>query len=162
MRREHRDGASPSRRALLGLGAAVLTSGCAGGGERAGGRSSAAAPRLLDAEAFASELERGDRWLLNVHVPDDGSLPGTDRAVAFDQLPERRDELPAQGTALAVYCRTGSMSAQAVPVLVRLGYDDVVELDGGMVAWQEAGRPLLPQGSVEGYVEGYQDQEGGS
>lgn len=136
----------------MGAGAAVLTGGCAGDGRARGGASSAAAaPRLLDAEAFADELERGDRWVLNVHVPDGGSLPGTDRAVAFDQLPQRRDELPAQGTALAVYCRTGSMSAQAVPVLATLGYDDVVELRGGMVAWQEAGRPLLPPGSVEGY-----------
>lgn len=143
---------------MLGAGAAVLTGGCAADSGTEAGRSSTAASRLLDVEAFADELERGDRWVLNVHVPDDGSLPGTDRAVAFDQLPARRDELPEAGTALAVYCRTGSMSAQAVPVLATLGYDDVVELRGGMVAWQEAGRSLLAPGSVEGY----QDQEAGS
>ena len=40
---------------------------------------------------------------------------------------------------MAIYCRSGTMSAAAAPVLAELGYDDIVELDGGMVAWTASG-----------------------
>lgn len=35
------------------------------------------------------------------------------------------------------------MSAIAAEALVRLGYRNVVDLEGGMVAWQRAGYPLV-------------------
>ena len=145
---------SVSRRSLLGAGAAILGSGCGGAprSDATAGSASATRARLLDPHAFAQEVDKGDRFVLNVHVPDDGSLPGTDRAVAFDELRERWEELPAVGTAMAVYCRTGNMSEQAVPELAAMGFDDIVELRGGMVAWQEAGLPLLPAGAVGGYT----------
>ncbi len=83
---------------------------------------------------------------INVHVPDEGSIAGTDLWIPFDQIAARRDELPSTSTPLAVYCRSGRMSAIAVEALAGLGYASIVELDGGMIAWQEAGRPLLPPG----------------
>ena len=39
---------------------------------------------------------------------------------------------------------SGNMSATAGRDLLDLGYSDVVELDGGMQAWQSSGRTLLP------------------
>ena len=45
----------------------------------------------------------------------------------------------------AVYCRSGRMSAIAVRELARLGYGTIVELRGGMVAWEASGRRLLPR-----------------
>jgi len=35
------------------------------------------------------------------------------------------------------------MSTQAAQTLVGLGYTNVVEVDGGMVAWQSAGNQLV-------------------
>ena len=107
----------------------------------------AAAVRLLDPTEFAAAIA-GDRVTINVHVPDQGSLPGTDLALPFDQITARAAELPPdRSTPLAIYCMTGTMSAIAGPELTALGYTDVVELRGGMQAWQAAGRPLLPAGS---------------
>lgn len=74
-------------------------------------------------------------------------MPGTDLAIPFDQIAARKSELPALTTPLAVYCRSGRMSAIAVQTLSGLGYTDVVELEGGMIAWEAAGRPLLPPAS---------------
>jgi rhodanese-related sulfurtransferase len=34
------------------------------------------------------------------------------------------------------------MSNEAAQVLVQLGYTNVWNLDGGMVAWENSGRPL--------------------
>ena len=107
----------------------------------------AAAVRLLDPAEFQAAIA-GDRVTINVHVPDQGSLPGTDLAIPYDQITRRAAELPQdRSTPLAIYCRSGNMSAIAGPELTALGYTDVVELRGGMQAWRAAGRPLLPAGS---------------
>lgn len=85
---------------------------------------------------------------VNVHVPDEGSLVGTDFTVPYMDMPTQASRLPAdRGTPLAVYCRTGRMSAEAVQSLVKLGYRNVVELRGGMEAWTASGRALLPPAS---------------
>ncbi len=38
------------------------------------------------------------------------------------------------------------MSATAARELVKLGYTDVWNLDGGMIAWKQLGYPLLDKG----------------
>ena len=100
---------------------------------------------LLSPEGYADMLEAGDRYAINVHTPDEGSIAGTDLAIAFDQLEAREAELPAErSTKLAIYCMSGNMSATAAETLAAMGYTDIVDLQGGMAAWQATGRDLLP------------------
>ncbi len=104
-----------------------------------------AAARHLDPAQFAAFLEGGRTFVLNVHVPDEGSIAGTDSTIPFDRLGAQAVELPTdRATPIAVYCRSGTMSAIAVDTLTELGYQDVTELRGGMIAWAESGRQLLP------------------
>ena len=51
-----------------------------------------------------------------------------------------------KGAKLVLYCRSGGMGAIAARTLVKLGYSDVWNLDGGMIAWEEAGYPLVDKG----------------
>lgn len=104
----------------------------------------AAPSRLLAPEAFATAVADTQRVMINVHVPDEGSIARTDLSIPFDEIKARSDELPGMGTPLAVYCRSGRMSAIAVKALAALGYHDILELRGGMIAWEADGRPLLP------------------
>lgn len=107
----------------------------------------AAPPRLVAPAAFAKAVAQKGTVTINVHVPDEGSLAGTDLWIPFDRVAASRTRLPAtKTTPLAVYCRSGRMSAIAVRVLARLGYGNIVELRGGMVAWEASGRRLLPPG----------------
>ena len=45
-----------------------------------------------------------------------------------------------------VYCRSGRRSAQAAEELVKLGFTDVRNLQGGILLWTESGKPLVKPG----------------
>jgi rhodanese-related sulfurtransferase len=122
--------------------AVFALAGCGGSDDRTAAPSSLVAP-----DAFAAAMAEPGRVTLNVHTPDEGSLEGTDLAIPFDQLEARAAELPAAGTPVALYCRSGNMSATAATTLAELGYDDVVELDGGFRAWQASGRLVVASAS---------------
>lgn len=97
--------------------------------------------RLVDPADFESALADPDAVIINVHIPYDGEIRGTDLFMAFDDI--NTTVLPNdRATPLLVYCRTGNMSTIAVDRLVTLGFTDIVELDGGMNAWQTSGRTL--------------------
>ena len=82
--------------------------------------------------------------VVNTHVPFEGDLPGTDLSVPYDEIGQSpRDRLPGDENArIAVYCKSGRMSAQAAEKLVALGYEDVWDLEGGMDGWRRAGLAL--------------------
>lgn len=109
-----------------------------------GGGSNVGEGALVGPAEFAAAVARPGTVTVNVHVPDEGSIRGTDLWIPYDQIETRADSLPARSRPLAVYCRSGSMSALAVAKLRALGYESVTELDGGMIAWEASGRPLLP------------------
>lgn len=79
--------------------------------------------------------------LVNVHIPFEGRIAGTDLEIPFDQItrPENLAKLPADKNArMVLYCRSGSMSKIAVNALVKLGYTNLVDVKGGMLAWEAA------------------------
>jgi rhodanese-related sulfurtransferase len=126
------------RRALLILvaGFALLVVGC-------GSKAKTAQPRLVSPAEFAAAVAEPGTVTINVLGPGTESIPGTDLFISVDQLSASRGELPSPSTKLAVYCAHGNTSAVAVPILEQLGYENIVELDGGMAAWLASGRKLV-------------------
>lgn len=47
------------------------------------------------------------------------------------------------GVTYLVYCRTGNRSATAVAQMRSAGLTDVIDVEGGVVSWTEAGLPLV-------------------
>ncbi len=100
----------------------------------------------VSVEGLALLMEEQEFPLINVHIPYEGEIEGTDAFIPFNEIEQNLDQLPDDKEArIVLYCRSGSMSAQAARTLAALGYTDVWNLDGGMIAWENSGRPLLRQ-----------------
>jgi rhodanese-related sulfurtransferase len=98
----------------------------------------------LDVAETASLLERPDVTLVNVHVPYEGEIEGTDLFLDYQQAAALESALPQDKNArIVVYCRSDRMSGLAADVWADAGYTRLYNLDGGFEAWQEAGLPLL-------------------
>lgn len=69
--------------------------------------------------------------------------------VPLMELPHRLAHLSTGQT--LVVCRVGARSAQAVGYLAQQGFD-VVNLAGGMLDWEAAGRPLVSESGQPPYV----------
>ena len=73
---------------------------------------------------------------IDVREPDEvaeGTLPGTVN-IPLGTLPDRIGELDPNRRAV-VLCRSGGRSTQACTFLVANGFGDVINLDGGMLAY---------------------------
>ncbi len=66
------------------------------------------------------------------------------------QVPQRFTELDAEHRILVV-CKVGGRSAQATQFLCAQGRD-AVNLAGGMVAWEAAGRPMVRDDAGTAFV----------
>ncbi|HKZ82158.1 MAG TPA: rhodanese-like domain-containing protein [Anaerolineae bacterium] len=92
---------------------------------------------------LADLLKSKDFFFANTHIPYEGEIEQTDGFIPYDEITQRLSELPADKNAkIVLYCRSGRMSAIAAEALVKGGYTDVWNLDGGMIAWEEAGFSL--------------------
>lgn len=70
----------------------------------------------------------------------DGHIHGS-RLLPLNALRQRLNELPADQTIVCV-CRSGNRSKFACEELAAAGFENVVNLSGGMFGWQMSGYPV--------------------
>ncbi len=107
-----------------------------------GGAAMDASDMSVGVDDFASRMAEPDAFVVNVHLPDEGSIAGTDAAIPYDRVAGDTRLPDDTTTPIVLYCQTGRMSAEAATALMDAGYADVVHLDGGMDAWVAAGRSV--------------------
>jgi molybdopterin/thiamine biosynthesis adenylyltransferase len=98
----------------------------------------------------AREIERGDVALVDTREPheyEEAHIEGG-RLVPPGLL---RDEIesvvPDRSQRVLLYCRSGNRSGKAAAQMAEMGYEDVANVAGGILAWQEDGLPVV---SAEG------------
>ena len=121
--------------AVVALVAAYFALGMPGM-DHSGGEVTALSPK-----EFGERLRDPEAFVVNVHVPDEGGIDGTDAEIPYDRI-VGDGRLPGHGTQLLLYCKTGRMSEIAGRDLVREGYTRVAHLAGGMEGWKRAGFDL--------------------
>jgi rhodanese-related sulfurtransferase len=99
-------------------------------------------PHPLFQSAFYLD-QNPDTPVVNVHVPYEGHIEGTDAFVDFETIATWKDLPDDVDAPIVLYCRSGNMSGQAAADLTALGYTRIIDLEGGMNAWTAAGFELL-------------------
>ena len=90
-------------------------------------------------------INRGKSTIVDVRSAVEfagGHLPGA-KNIPLAELASRIGELDKmKSKSIVVVCQSGTRSARAAGVLGKAGFDDVINLDGGVSAWQTQGLPL--------------------
>lgn len=100
--------------------------------------------KVIPVTRLKSMLDSKDFLLVNVHIPYEGEIKGTDLFIPYNEIEKNLDKLPADKNAkIVIYCRSGNMSSIAAKTLARLGYTNITDVEGGMVEWEREGYPLI-------------------
>jgi rhodanese-related sulfurtransferase len=95
-------------------------------------------------------LDRGDKAFLLVDVREEsewnaGHIPG---AIHLGKGVIERDieqKVPETDKEIILYCGGGFRSALAAESLTKMGYTNVISMDGGWRGWKEAGHPVAKE-----------------
>lgn len=100
----------------------------------------------VPAEGFVLDVREDDEWAAG-HVEGALHIPMSDFVARFGELTEAIED----GRRVHVMCRVGGRSAQVTQYLVRQEID-AVNVDGGMQAWDGAGRPMVTDNGTPAFV----------
>ena len=85
-------------------------------------------------------MQQQDIFLVDVHVPEQQHIKGTDLFIPYNEIEKHKDKLPKdKNTAIYLYCESGPMGNAAARSLYDLGYGNLFNLEGGAKAWRKAG-----------------------
>lgn len=93
-----------------------------------------------------ARIARGDKFLL-IDVREDhewsqGHLPGAKHLGKGIIERDIESVVPDSDTEMVLYCGGGYRSALAADALQKMGYMNVVSMDGGFRGWKDAGLPI--------------------
>jgi rhodanese-related sulfurtransferase len=94
----------------------------------------------------AAEFNSQGTLLLDVREPSEyAEVHAKDATlIPLGQLPSRLNEIAQyKNKPVAVICRSGRRSAQGVDILRNAGFTQVTNVEGGTIAWVNAGLPVV-------------------
>ena len=106
----------------------------------------------VDANTFEQKINAGGVQVLDVRTAGEYSGSHLKNVMLADwtnkaQFEERVKYLDKNKT-LLVYCAAGGRSGQAAVWLKEQGFKEVVNLQGGITAWNAAGKPVVREGGA--------------
>jgi rhodanese-related sulfurtransferase len=101
------------------------------------------ASRVVDVNEAHRRQSAAGALLVDVRQPDEWSAGHAPNAklIPLGSLAGRLGEVPRDREVLLI-CRSGNRSGSAQRQLLQLGYEQVVNVSGGMHAWAGAGLPV--------------------
>jgi len=146
--------------AITAFSVALLAAGCSGSSDTAdapdigstepAAEAAGAGIRVIDAaDALAIQSDApADLVVLDVRTADEFAEGHIEGAVMLDfydpdfaaQIAELDPDVP-----YLLYCRSGNRSGQTTEIMDQLGFTDVADVDGGILAWADAGLPVVTE-----------------
>jgi rhodanese-related sulfurtransferase len=106
--------------------------------------------RELTVDQVKTKQDRGERFVLvDVREDNEWAKDHVTGAVHLGKGIIERDAeqlLPNKGAQIVLYCGGGFRSALAAENLQKMGYTNVLSMDGGIRGWREKGYPLTTGG----------------
>lgn len=138
---------------ILVVSLSLIATGCGGDSDESSGAEASdvtqASAQLTTVTADeAAEIHQNPPdglVVLDVRTPEEFAEGHLDGAVMVDfYAPDFADQLAQlDGNApYLLYCRSGNRSGETIGLMRQMGFTDVTEIDGGVVAWQQAGHPV--------------------
>ena len=94
--------------------------------------------KTLTAQDLRFMLNEKNFFLLDVHVPEQPHIQGTDAFIDYRKIRQNADKLPTdKNMKIVVYCVSGGMSRAAAKDLINMGYANVYNLRGGTRAFNK-------------------------
>lgn len=125
---------------LIGMVLAAVMAGVSGGAEVA------AVDKPITVAQASEKIAAGDQ-LLDVRTQeewDQGHLKGAKRvSIAEEGFVDKAKAVLDPKKPVVVYCRSGNRSAKATKLLREAGFTTVLDLAGGIIAWEKEGKPVV-------------------
>ena len=103
---------------------------------------------VIPVDEFAQFITQSEVQLLDVRTPEEFEAGHIADAVMIDYrtdpegFVQKAEAQLKKGRPVALYCRSGKRSHDAAELLHKAGFQQLVELKGGILAWQEAGKEV--------------------
>lgn len=97
----------------------------------------------VDVQTVAAVKDTEDVLVLDVREQweyDEGHIPGV-TLIPMNEVSGRLSEIPTDKPVI-VTCRSGNRSGQVTEFLRQQGFDNVHNMEGGILAWEAAGLPV--------------------
>lgn len=96
--------------------------------------------KMMPATELNQILQNEDIFLVDVHAPEQQHIKGTDLFIPYNEIEKYQDKFPKdKNTAIYLYCEGGPMGNAAAKSLYKLGFRNLINLEGGTNAWRKAG-----------------------
>lgn len=100
---------------------------------------------ILDANDY-EESVTDQAILIDVRTPEEFADEHLANAINIDffdasfgkQIAQYKDEKK-----VFIYCRSGKRSTKAASQMLEIGFKNIVNLEGGLLAWKELGKPTV-------------------
>lgn len=97
---------------------------------------------LLDASSFKKAIESTEKkQIIDVRTPEEfnsGNIENAQNINIYASDFESKIESLDKNTPIFVYCKSGGRSANASQILQEKGFKKIIELKGGMMAWEQS------------------------
>lgn len=100
---------------------------------------------VLSNKEFAAYVTENDATVIDVRTPEEFASGHLSGAININSAaPDFQEQINAldKNDTYAIYCRSGNRSATALKIMRSQNFVSVVELDGGIIAWERSRLPV--------------------